>query len=71
MSVQNAKKFFDAVDKDPALQKKLGKSMQQVVKTGQAKGFDFTAEDMRKHLKRRWGMTKAPKLTQTDMCTFA
>ena len=70
MSVQNAKKFFDAVDKDPALQKKLGKSMQQILKTAHAKGHDFTADDMRKHLKTRWGMTKAPKLSQTDMCTF-
>jgi predicted ribosomally synthesized peptide with nif11-like leader len=71
MSVQNARKFFDEVDKDPALQKKLGKSMQQIIKTAKKKGFEFSAEDMRKHLKSRWGMTKAPKLTQTDMCTFA
>lgn len=71
MSTENVKKFFDEVEKNPALQKRIGKSMADILTTAKKHGYDFTGEDMHKHLKRRWGVTKAPKFTKTDECTIA
>jgi len=59
MSVANAKAFFDKVDQDPALQQKLQQAQSAIVDVPKGAGYQFTADDLRQHLKDRFGVTDA------------
>ena len=59
MSIANAKAFFDKVDKDPALQQKLQQAQTAIVDVAKGAGYQFTADDLRQHLKQRFGVADA------------
>jgi predicted ribosomally synthesized peptide with nif11-like leader len=61
MSVEKAKEFFDQVDSDQALRDELSEVGENVLDLARKHGFNFSYDDMREHLKDRWGVTKPPK----------
>ena len=63
MSIANAKAFFDKVDQDPALQQKLQQTQSAILDVAKGAGYQFTADDLRQHLKDRFGVA-APAAPQ-------
>jgi len=57
VSVENAKKFLEAIEKDPKLRKEFGKSLDQMEKQlKQVKPeLRFTHKDLEKALRIKWG----------------
>ena len=66
MSVENAKKFFDDVDKDEHLRNEVRKNFRNLSAVAQKHGYHFKSSEMLEHLKSRWGATKSPKLGNGD-----
>ena len=52
MSVENAKKFLAAVEKDPKLRKEMVKSLEQLQKQLKLR---FTHKDLEKAVRSKWG----------------
>ena len=59
--VDNAKKFFDEVDKNLGLQAMIGVNQGNIIAVAAGMGWTFDYDDMQDHLRTRWGVTKPPK----------
>jgi predicted ribosomally synthesized peptide with nif11-like leader len=70
MSVTNAKKFFDAVEKDEKLRTEVRKDFRHMAGVAKKHGFTFTRSEMLEHLKKRLGATKQLKVDgdESDTC---
>jgi predicted ribosomally synthesized peptide with nif11-like leader len=72
MATTDAKNFLDAVDTDSTLRAKLQGSIDHILQTAQASGYNVSADDLRSELRQRWGMTSAPNYqSDPDTCFFA
>lgn len=52
MSKEQAKKFFDELENDPALQAKIKLGLETLTKI--AAGYDVTEKELTEELRRRW-----------------
>jgi hypothetical protein len=54
--------------KDKALQQHMKKGWEEIVRVGKKRGFDFTPQELYKHMKKRYGIAKAPLQDDPDTC---
>jgi len=69
MSVENAKKFFDAVEKDENLKNEMRKNFRRLAGVAKKHGFTFTRSEMLDHLKKRLVAKKSLKVDGDDADT--
>ncbi len=58
MSKEQAKKFIEHVQKDPALRKKVNDATDHIVKVAKDHGYQVTHEEVRSALKEHWSTMK-------------
>lgn len=58
MAQDEARRFLDAVDQDPEMQKKMKAAWSNIVDLGKEHGYDFTMAEFNEHLHERWGIRK-------------
>jgi hypothetical protein len=70
MSVEEAKKFVDLVDKEPALQQKFREGWANIEKLASDNGLHVSRADLQQHLRERWGISKPANADEKDTCTI-
>lgn len=72
MAVENAEKFMHAVESDDELRAKVRGSLDHIHAIAKEQGYEFSQDDLRQHLRERWGMNAAPNYdSSADTCFFA
>jgi predicted ribosomally synthesized peptide with nif11-like leader len=64
----DAKAFLDLMHKDKSLQAHMKKGWEEIVRAGKKRGFDFTPQELYKHMKKRYGIAKPPLHDDPDTC---
>jgi predicted ribosomally synthesized peptide with nif11-like leader len=64
----DAKAFLDLMHKDKTLQQHMKKGWEEIVRVGKKRGFDFTPQELYKHMKKRYGIARPPLHDDPDTC---
>jgi predicted ribosomally synthesized peptide with nif11-like leader len=66
MSVEDAKRFAEQLEKDKALRVKLREAQHKILELAREYGYEFTYAEIHDVMREKWGATKLPPSEDLD-----